>query len=56
MNEINNDIPEENTEEVLENKTPADSLLESLEAVIDMMNSGKVNPKDVYPSGRYHGD
>ena len=54
MNEINNDIPEENTEEVLKNK--AQSLLESVEAVIDMMNSGKVNPADVYPSGRYHGD
>jgi hypothetical protein len=37
-------------------KTQRDSLLESLEFVVDMMNNGNVNPEDVYPKGRYQGD
>jgi hypothetical protein len=41
---------------VKEEQTSTHSILESVDAVIDMMNSGKVNPKDVYPSNRYHGD
>jgi len=50
--------PENNQEEVTETptKTAAESLLESVDAVVDMMNSGKVNPREVYPSNRYHGD
>ena len=28
----------------------------SVKFVVDMMNSGAVNPADVYPSGRYQGD
>jgi hypothetical protein len=31
-------------------------VLSSLDFVVDMMNGGGANPKDVYPSGRYHGD
>ena len=46
---------EEKTEEVTEEKVP--SIVESMLQIVDIMNSGKVNPKDVYPSGnRYHGD
>lgn len=50
--------PENNKEEVIETptKTTAESLLESVDAVVDMMNSGKANPREVYPSNRYHGD
>lgn len=29
---------------------------ESVKFVVDMMNNGNVNPRDVYPKGRYHGD
>lgn len=47
-----NTEPETPKEE--EPKVP--SILESVEAVIEMMNSGKVNPRDVYPPNRYHGD
>jgi hypothetical protein len=55
-NEIENS--ENKTEEVAKTptKTATESLLESVDAVIDMMNSGKVNPREVYPSNRYHGD
>lgn len=31
-------------------------MMESLNFVVDMMNSGKVNARDVYPEGRYQGD
>ena len=34
----------------------AESVLESMRWVADMMNSGNVNAKDVYPPDRYHGD
>lgn len=50
MNE--NDEKEEESPE----KETKRSILESVEWVVDMMNSGKVNPKDVYPPGRYQGD
>lgn len=33
-----------------------DRVLDSLNFVVDMMNSGKVNARDVYPEGRYQGD
>jgi hypothetical protein len=51
-----NQNPEENIEQIEEQKTSHQILLESVEFVVDMMNSGKPNPKDVYPPGRYHGD
>lgn len=47
--------PEEN-EEVIEEKTFAKKVEESVTWVINMMNEGKANPKDVYPPGRYQGD
>jgi hypothetical protein len=37
-------------------KTLVDSVREGVEHIVSIMNSGKVNPKDVYPSGRYSGD
>lgn len=46
--DIQSDQPEE--------KTFAQQVAESVEWVVNMMNEGKVNPKDVYPPGRYHGD
>ena len=39
-----------------EEKTQTEKVRESLLWVVDMMNSGKVNPDDVYPKGRYQGD
>lgn len=32
------------------------SLLESLEFVVDMMNNGSIDSRQVYPEGRYQGD
>ena len=49
--------PIQDDENVLdETKSAKDSMMESIEFVVNMMNSGKVNAKDVYPPGRYHGD
>lgn len=48
--------PEETNEEQEAPKTQAERLMESITWVVDMMNSGKVNPDDVYPRGRYQGD
>ena len=56
MNDQNQN-PEQNIEkEEEEQKTSKQILLDSVEFVVNMMNSGKLNPKDVYPPGRYHGD
>jgi hypothetical protein len=56
----NNQDPQDNTEDLdnnlEDNKTPIDSIADSIKFVVDMMNSGKPNAKDVYPRGRYHGD
>ena len=47
-----------NEEEIPETskQTFAESIAESVDFVVNMMNSGKVDPKDVYPPNRYHGD
>jgi hypothetical protein len=37
-------------------RTMAEQVKESAHWVADMMNKGNVNPKDVYPKGRYSGD
>ena len=57
MNIENIENPE-NQEEIPETseQTFAERVIESVDFVVDMMNSGKVNPKDVYPPGRYQGD
>lgn len=47
--------PEQN-EEVSEEKTFAERVEESVSFIVNMMNEGKANPKDVYPPNRYHGD
>jgi hypothetical protein len=36
--------------------TLVESVTEGAQWVANMMNSGRVNPKDVYPKGRYSGD
>jgi hypothetical protein len=46
----------ENNQEELQEKTFAERVRESVDFVVDMMNEGKANPKDVYPPGRYQGD
>jgi hypothetical protein len=48
----------ENPEEIPETpeQTFTERLEESVDFVVNMMNSGKVNPIDVYPPNRYHGD
>jgi hypothetical protein len=45
----------ENEEETPE-QTLVEQVKESAHWVADMMNKGNVNPKDVYPKGRYSGD
>ena len=47
--------PDQN-EEVSEEKTFAEQVEESVSFIVNMMNEGKANPKDVYPPNRYHGD
>jgi len=39
-----------------EEKTFAQSVAESVEWVVNMMNEGKADPKQVYPPNRYQGD
>lgn len=46
----------ENKEETQEPSDFQKSVAESLLWVVDMMNNGNVNAKDVYPKDRYHGD
>lgn len=48
----------EQSENSEQNDAPKDSIMDSIKFVVDMMNSGKPNAKDVYPGGsnRYHGD
>lgn len=46
----------ENQEDEQEEKTFSQRVEESVNFIVDMMNSGKPNPKDVYPPGRYQGD
>jgi hypothetical protein len=46
----------ENNEEETEEKTFAEQVTESVDFIVNMMNEGKANPKDVYPPGRYQGD
>ena len=50
--------PENNQEEITETpeKTFAERVAESVDWVVNMMNEGKVAPREVYPSNRYHGD
>lgn len=43
-------------ETLLSQNPRVESMKESLGFVVDMMNSGKVNARDVYPEGRYQGD
>lgn len=47
---------ENKPEEEEPTETQKERLQKSIEFVVDMMNSGKVNPRDVYPKGRYQGD
>lgn len=37
-------------------KSFAEQVEESVKSVVDMINQGTANPKDVYPPGRYCGD
>jgi hypothetical protein len=46
----------ENNQEETEEKTFAEKVADSVDFIVNMMNEGKANPKDVYPSGRYQGD
>lgn len=52
-NQMNTE-PENIEEEKEEPKIP--SIIESVNFIVDMMNSGKADPKQVYPPNRYHGD
>ena len=50
--------PENNEEEIAEvkEKTFVEQVTESVDFIVNMMNSGKADPLKVYPPGRYHGD
>lgn len=37
-------------------KTDQEKVYESVKFVVDMMNGGNVDPKEVYPANRYCGD
>lgn len=54
MSEENN-TPEEETK-TRDDMTPVERMKDSIQFVVDMMNSGSVDARDVYPSGRYQGD
>jgi hypothetical protein len=58
MNIENTQNNQDNEEEIAEvsEKTFAQKVTESVDFIVDMMNRGKANPKDVYPPGRYQGD
>lgn len=56
MPEDNEDSNQDIDQPVEESKPLGDSIMESIEFVVNMMNQGKANPKDVYPPNRYHGD
>jgi len=49
---------DQNKDEEQKDTENTHSIMDSINFVVDMMNSGKLNPKDVYPPGRnrYHGD
>lgn len=47
--------PEQN-QQIAEEKTFAEQVEESVSFIVNMMNEGKADPKDVYPPNRYHGD
>ena len=56
-NKPQNQEPQESNQiNELEEKTFAERVDESVDFIVNMMNEGKANPKDVYPPGRYHGD
>lgn len=48
--------PQNEHQQEEQEKTFADKVEESVSFIVNMMNEGKVNPKDVYPPGRYQGD
>lgn len=50
------DLDKDIDQPVEQTKSLGDSVMESIQFVVDMMNQGKANPKDVYPPNRYHGD
>lgn len=47
---------DQNPQDEEEKKTFAERVEESVSFIVNMMNEGKANPKDVYPPNRYHGD
>jgi hypothetical protein len=55
-NENKNSEQNVQQEQEQEQKTFAQQVEESVDFIVNMMNSGKANPRDVYPPGRYHGD
>jgi hypothetical protein len=55
-NETQNSQNNEEESTQTTDKTFAKQVKESVDFVVDMMNNGNINPKDVYPPGRYHGD
>ena len=48
--------PEKTEPKTREEMTAAERMMDSITFVVDMMNEGKADPKQVYPPNRYHGD
>ena len=54
-NNMNNE-PENKPEEEPQQEPRKESILDSINFVVDMMNSGQGDPDKIYPKNRYHGD
>lgn len=53
---MSSETPQDQNPQDEEEKTFAQQVEHSVSFIVNMMNEGKVNPKDVYPPGRYQGD
>lgn len=53
---MSSETPQDQEHKDEEEKTFAQRVEDSVNFIVDMMNEGKADPKDVYPPNRYHGD
>lgn len=56
MIENMNNEPENKPEEEPQKEPRKESIVDSINFVVDMMNSGQGDPDKIYPRNRYHGD
>lgn len=53
---MSSETPQDQNPQNEEEKTFAQQVEDSVNFIVDMMNQGKADPKEVYPPNRYHGD